>query len=234
MERGEPPPATHIPGRCCHQRTRPTPPPAPRARPPLGSELRLWSQTRVQGGPTLRGRDPALSDLFLHSGDVASKGLHQTLPEGPRLRADRRVQGHPRATTTPFLARRCSPPPRTQGHSRPLSPPPSSVAHGAPWAARPERGHQGGDECTAHLLQGSARLTLGAPLLLEAHSGGLSALAQGEASQVQICLQQLGPGLPMPFLRSPFIEHLLRADTVVTQPVQLVRGAAPGKVQPHL
>lgn len=125
-------------------------------------------------------------------------------------------------------------PPRTQGHSRPLSPPPSSVAHGAPWAARPERGHQGGDECTAHLLQGSARLTLGAPLLLEAHSGGLSALAQGEASQVQICLQQLGPGLPMPFLRSPFIEHLLRADTVVTQPVQLVRGAAPGKVQPHL
>lgn len=64
MERGEPPPATHIPGRCCHQRTRPTPPPAPRARPPLGSELRLWSQTRVQGAPRCAAVTPPSPTCF--------------------------------------------------------------------------------------------------------------------------------------------------------------------------
>lgn len=85
---GSPLPPRTFPGAVVTRGRAPPRLPPPRARPPLGSELRLWSQTRVQGGPTLRGRDPALSDLFLHSGDVASKGLHQTLPEGPRLRAD--------------------------------------------------------------------------------------------------------------------------------------------------
>lgn len=189
MESGEPPPATHIPGRCCHQRTRPTPPPAPRARPPLGSELRLWSQSRVQGGPTLHGRDPALSDLSFSTrvmgpARVSTRHFQKDL-SSVRTAEFRVTPGLP----PPLFLCAVAPPPRcTQGHSRPLSPPPSSVAHGAPWAARPGRGHQGGDECTAHLLQGSARLTLGAPLLLEAHPGGLSALATGRGIA--------GPGLP--------------------------------------
>lgn len=44
---GEPTPGRRISGRCCHQRTNPTPPPALPARPP-DWERPLWSQTRVQ------------------------------------------------------------------------------------------------------------------------------------------------------------------------------------------
>lgn len=228
MGRGEPPPGTHIPGDCCHQRTSPTAPPALRARPPLGREQRLWSQTRAHGVPTLRGRGPALSDLSFSTRAMGPAGVS---PDTFRRTALRGLSsGSPRATTTPFPARRPCP---TAGRNRPLSPPPPLSPMVLPGRRVEDMGTKGvmsGLPICSRAQPGSSwappswKLTLGGsgPDHRERHRRSRPACPPA------CCSSEAGH--PRPSLQSTFVQHLPCANTEVTQLVRLARRAAPGKV----